>query len=184
VAFRNLAAAAGGASNVAAYCAAVPHPGPSSSHTGHPTGPPTYPPPRAAGLPPHRTADLPPHAARNGQANLTPVGPSRTRQPLLVTGKRRPGSRARPAADSIHQPSPPAPAPAAASAPTSGQAATVAGGAARHVPAEPNPAPDSLPETICAPTDALPSGSCACTRAGVGVRLIDGPFSQDVAIRG
>jgi hypothetical protein len=41
VAFRNLAAAAGGASNVAAYCAAVPHPGPSSSHTGHPTGPPT-----------------------------------------------------------------------------------------------------------------------------------------------
>jgi len=43
-AFRNLAAAAGGASNVAAYCAAVPHPGPSSSPTGpsasHPTGPP------------------------------------------------------------------------------------------------------------------------------------------------
>jgi hypothetical protein len=41
VAFRNLAAAAGGASNVAAYCATVPHPGPSSSHTSHPTGPPT-----------------------------------------------------------------------------------------------------------------------------------------------
>jgi len=41
VAFRNLAAAAGGASNVAAYCAAVPHPGASSSHTAHPTGPPT-----------------------------------------------------------------------------------------------------------------------------------------------
>jgi hypothetical protein len=40
VAFRNLAAAAGGASNVAAYCAAVPHPGPPSSHTAHPTGPP------------------------------------------------------------------------------------------------------------------------------------------------
>jgi hypothetical protein len=40
VAFRNLAAAAGGASNIAAYCAAVPHPGPSSSHSSHPTGPP------------------------------------------------------------------------------------------------------------------------------------------------
>jgi hypothetical protein len=39
-AFRNLAAAAGGASNVAAYCAAVPHPGASSPHTSHPTGPP------------------------------------------------------------------------------------------------------------------------------------------------
>jgi hypothetical protein len=46
VAFRNLAAAAGGAANVAAYCAAVPHPGASSSHptgrhTSHPSGPPT-----------------------------------------------------------------------------------------------------------------------------------------------
>jgi len=39
VAFRNLAAAAGGASHVTAYCATVPHPGP-SSHTAHPTGPP------------------------------------------------------------------------------------------------------------------------------------------------
>jgi hypothetical protein len=39
VAFRNLAAAAGGASNVAAYCAAVPHHGPSSSPTAHPAGP-------------------------------------------------------------------------------------------------------------------------------------------------
>jgi hypothetical protein len=40
-AFRNLAAAAGGAANIAAYCAAVPHPGASSSHTPHPTGPPS-----------------------------------------------------------------------------------------------------------------------------------------------
>jgi hypothetical protein len=40
VAFRNLAAAAGGAGNVAAYCATVPHPGPSSSHPAHPAGPP------------------------------------------------------------------------------------------------------------------------------------------------
>jgi hypothetical protein len=65
VAFRNLAAAAGGASNVAAYCAAVPHPGASSSHTAgppashrhgpptsHPHGPPTsHPLPHAAGKP-------------------------------------------------------------------------------------------------------------------------------------
>jgi hypothetical protein len=41
VAFRNLAAAAGGASNVATYCAAVPHPGPSSAHSSHPAGPPS-----------------------------------------------------------------------------------------------------------------------------------------------
>jgi len=40
VAFRNLAAAAGGAGNVAAYCAAVQHPGASSSHNSHKTGPP------------------------------------------------------------------------------------------------------------------------------------------------
>jgi hypothetical protein len=48
VAFRSLAKAAGGASNVAAYCAAVPHPGPSSSHPGgppssHPGGPSSHP---------------------------------------------------------------------------------------------------------------------------------------------
>jgi hypothetical protein len=48
VAFRNLAAAAGGAANVAAYCAAVPHPGASSSPTAHPTGPPAS---RPAGPP-------------------------------------------------------------------------------------------------------------------------------------
>ena len=43
VAFRNLAAAAGGAANIAAYCAAVPHPG--SSHAGGPasTAPTTVP---------------------------------------------------------------------------------------------------------------------------------------------
>jgi hypothetical protein len=65
VAFRNLAAAAGGAGNVAAYCAAAPHPGPPSSHTAHPTGPPashpTEPPashptgPRASHPTPHAT---------------------------------------------------------------------------------------------------------------------------------
>jgi hypothetical protein len=40
VAFRNLAAAAGGTGKVAAYCAAVPHPGAASSHGAHPNGPP------------------------------------------------------------------------------------------------------------------------------------------------
>jgi len=68
VAFRNLAAAAGGASHVAAYCAAVPHPGASSSHSSHPTGPrashPTGPPtsqptPHATGKP---TSHPTPHA--------------------------------------------------------------------------------------------------------------------------
>jgi hypothetical protein len=39
--FRKLAHAAGGASNVAAYCAAVQHPGASSAHAAHPNGPPT-----------------------------------------------------------------------------------------------------------------------------------------------
>ena len=60
VAFRNLAAAAGGVSNVATYCAAVPHPGPASSHSSHPTGPPashrtgppaSHPTPHATGKP-------------------------------------------------------------------------------------------------------------------------------------
>jgi hypothetical protein len=48
VAFRNLAKAAGGASNIASFCAAVPHPGASSESqnpgakpTSHPTGKPT-----------------------------------------------------------------------------------------------------------------------------------------------
>ena len=54
MAFRNLAAAAGGAAKIAAYCAAVPHPGssqsskpaPARTHPGgqpasHPTGKPS-----------------------------------------------------------------------------------------------------------------------------------------------
>lgn len=36
VAFRNLAAAAGGAANITAYCASVPHPGSSHANTPHP----------------------------------------------------------------------------------------------------------------------------------------------------
>ena len=70
VAFRNLAKAAGGASSVAGYCAAIPHPGASSdprkshgrasSHAApHPTGQPTsHPTPHPTGKPsahPHPT---------------------------------------------------------------------------------------------------------------------------------
>jgi hypothetical protein len=40
VAFRNLAAAAGGASKVASYCAAIPHPGASSPRLAHPAATP------------------------------------------------------------------------------------------------------------------------------------------------
>jgi hypothetical protein len=57
IAFRNLAAAAGGAGRIDAYCATVPHPGSSTSpaagsdETGslhaHPGGPPSQVPPRA-----------------------------------------------------------------------------------------------------------------------------------------
>ena len=51
VAFRNLAAAAGGAAKIAAYCAAVPHPGSSQSsqsasaptHPAHPAHPASHP---------------------------------------------------------------------------------------------------------------------------------------------
>ncbi len=41
VAFQNLAKAAGGAANVAAFCAAVPHPGSTGQATGKPTAHPT-----------------------------------------------------------------------------------------------------------------------------------------------
>ena len=76
VAFRNLVRAAGGAGNVAAFCAAVPRPGgsPSPHPTGptsaHPTGPPsphpTGPPsPHPTGRPStHRTGPPPPAASR------------------------------------------------------------------------------------------------------------------------
>jgi hypothetical protein len=61
VAFRNLAAAAGGASNVAAYCAAVPHPGAASSHSPHGNGPPAS----------HRTG--PPASHRTGPPTSHPT---------------------------------------------------------------------------------------------------------------
>lgn len=53
VAFRNLAAAAGGAHSIAAFCAAVPHPG--SSPSSHPAPAPSHP----AGEPAHRPTSHP-----------------------------------------------------------------------------------------------------------------------------
>jgi hypothetical protein len=61
VAFRNLVKAAGGAGNVAAFCAAVPHPGASSSP--HPTGPPSA----------HPTG--PPSTHPTGPPSSHPTGP-------------------------------------------------------------------------------------------------------------
>ena len=71
VAFRNLAAAAGGASNVTAYCAAVPHP--------RSIVLPQLPPDRAAGLPPDRAPGLhptgPPTSHPTGPPTSHPTGP-------------------------------------------------------------------------------------------------------------
>jgi hypothetical protein len=65
-AFRNLAAAAGGAANVAGYCAGVPHPGASSAPTSHPTGPPAT----------HPTG--PPATHPTGPPATHPTGPPAT----------------------------------------------------------------------------------------------------------
>ena len=81
VAFRNLAAAAGGASNVAAYCAAVPHPGPSASHTAHPTGPPTS----------HPTG--PPTSHPAGPPTSHPTGPPTSHPTGPPASPTRPGRR-------------------------------------------------------------------------------------------
>ena len=80
VAFRNLAAAAGGASNVAAYCAAVPHPGASSSHTAHPTGPPASHP---TGPP---TSTGPPASHPTGPPASHPTGPPASHPTAHATG--------------------------------------------------------------------------------------------------
>ena len=58
VAFRDLAAAAGGAAKIAAYCAAVPHPG--SSQPGQPASAPAHPAGRPA---PHPTGKPSSHPA-------------------------------------------------------------------------------------------------------------------------
>jgi hypothetical protein len=72
-AFRNLAAAAGGAANVKAFCASVIHPGPSAHPTGkpsHPTGQPSsHPTGQPSGLP---TGKPSPHPT--GQPTSLPTG--------------------------------------------------------------------------------------------------------------
>ena len=75
VAFRNLAAAAGGASNVAAYCAAVPHPGASSSHAAHPAG-------RPASHPTGKPASHP-----TGPSASHPTGPPSSHPTPYATGQ-------------------------------------------------------------------------------------------------
>jgi hypothetical protein len=75
-AFRNLAAAAGGAANVAAYCAAVPHPAASSAPTPHATGPsaahPTGPPTSHPTGPPSSHPTGPPSSHPTGQPTSHP----------------------------------------------------------------------------------------------------------------
>jgi len=62
VAFRNLAAAAGGAAKIAAYCAAVPHPG--SSQSSQPASAPTHPVGHASAHPTGKPSSHPtPHPA-------------------------------------------------------------------------------------------------------------------------
>ena len=83
IAFRNLATAAGGADNIAAYCAGVPHPGPSS----HPTGKPTDRPGHPTGKPTAKPTDRPSHST--GKPTDRPSHP--TGKPTLLpshpTGK-------------------------------------------------------------------------------------------------
>ena len=57
VAFRNLAAAAGGAHSIAAFCAAVPHPG--SSHASHPAAAPSHPSGKPSQVPPAHPSGKP-----------------------------------------------------------------------------------------------------------------------------
>jgi hypothetical protein len=82
VAFRNLAAAAGGAAKIAAYCAAVPHPG--SSRSSQPAPAPAHPAGRPHTLPGshHR---IPPDTRPVG-----PPRPPRTRPSRLAPGIRLP----------------------------------------------------------------------------------------------
>jgi hypothetical protein len=77
VAFRNLAKAAGGAGNVAAYCGTVPHPG--ASHT-HPAGKPSTHP-----TPPHPTG--PPSSHPTGPPTSHPTGKPSSHPTSHGTGK-------------------------------------------------------------------------------------------------
>jgi hypothetical protein len=72
IAFRNLVKAAGGAGNVAAFCAAVPHPGTSPSP--HPTGPPSTHPTG----PPSTHPTGPPSPHPSGPPSPHPTGPPST----------------------------------------------------------------------------------------------------------
>jgi hypothetical protein len=74
IAFRNLVKAAGGAGNVAAFCAAVPHPGASPSP--HPTGPPSTHPTG----PPSTHPTGPPSTHPTGPPSTHPTGPPSTRR--------------------------------------------------------------------------------------------------------
>jgi hypothetical protein len=75
VAFRNLAAAAGGATNVAAFCAAVPHPGSShSAQSSHPTGAPTSHPTGAPAS--HPTGKPASHPSGHATNHPTPSHPT------------------------------------------------------------------------------------------------------------
>jgi hypothetical protein len=70
MAFRNLAAAAGGPAKIAAYCAAVPHPG--SSQSSQPTPAPTHPVGRPASHPTGKRSSHPtPH--RTGRPSSAPT---------------------------------------------------------------------------------------------------------------
>ena len=75
VAFRNLARAAGGASNVASYCAAIPHPG-ASSGAGNPTGKPSaHPTGRPSAHPtPHPTGKPSAHPSPHSHPTPHPTG--------------------------------------------------------------------------------------------------------------
>jgi hypothetical protein len=72
VALRNLAAAAGGAGRVAAYCATVPHPGRSASSQPHATGKPaSHPTPHGSGKPASHPT---PHGSGKPASHPTPHG--------------------------------------------------------------------------------------------------------------
>jgi hypothetical protein len=69
-AFRNLAAAAGGAANVKTFCASRTHPGPSGQPTSHPTGKPSsHPTGKPSGLPAGQPSPHP-----TGQPTSLPAG--------------------------------------------------------------------------------------------------------------
>jgi hypothetical protein len=75
VAFRNLATAAGGAGNIAAYCAGIPHPGSTDHPTGKPTAHPSH--PTHPSHPSHPT----------GKPTAHPSHPTHPSHPSHPTGK-------------------------------------------------------------------------------------------------